>query len=95
MAGNRTKEWIEARKKLVVLYKSKRITKCEVGFEGCWKNNALGFAHRHKRSFYLDCPELLGSFEQTILACNPCHDRIEYDRDLTEKVFLKLRGEEE
>jgi len=100
--GKKTKAWAEDRKKLLSLYLHKGITRCEAGpillrlkgFNGCWKNNALNFAHRHKRHFYLDCPELLGSFNQTILACNPCHDYFEYDRDLTEEVFNILRGEE-
>lgn len=91
---SKEKEWAKARKKLKVIYEEKGITKCELRFGCCWKNNALSFAHRHKRNWYLDKPELLGEFKQTVLACIPCHDIIEDDKELTEEVFKKLRPEE-
>ena len=92
---SKEKEWAKARKKLKVIYEEKGITTCELRFKGkCWRNNALSFAHRHKRKWYLDHPELLGEFKQTVLACIPCHDIIEDDKELTEEVFKKLRPEE-
>ena len=49
------------------------ITSCELGYPGCWKDEALGFAHgRKRRHLKGDEIETL-----TILVCNPCHDRIE------------------
>lgn len=92
---SKEKEWAKARKKLKVIYEEKGITTCELGLECCWVNNALGFAHRHKRKWYLDHPELLGEFNQTILACNSCHDIIEDDKELTEEYFKKLRPRSE
>lgn len=80
-------EWRKARKKLKIIYEKKQITICELRFNGCWGNNALSFAHRYKRSD----PRCEHTFEGTILACIPCHGKIEYDRDLTEKMFKKLR----
>ena len=78
--------WIKQRAKLKVEYEDRGITTCELRFEGCWFDNALGFAHRYKRGD----PRCEHTFEGTLLACNPCHDKIEYDRQLTEKMF-KLR----
>ena len=91
---NKTANWSKQRAKLKKIYEAKGITSCELGFEGCWRDNALSFAHRHKRYFYSTDPELLGEFEQTLLTCNSCHGQIEYDRSLTEEVFERLRGEE-
>ena len=81
-------------KHLKKLYLAKGITRCELRFDGCWGNNGLSWAHRHKRIFYKSQPELLEDFNQTILACVYCHQKIEYDRKLTEEKFIKLRGEE-
>jgi hypothetical protein len=89
---NWTKLWNDERKKLKVLFESLGITHCEIMLPGCWFNNALGFAHRHKRKWYYDKPELLGDFNQVLLACNICHDKIEDDVELTEKYF-RIRRE--
>ena len=80
--------------KLKRIYEAKGTTTCEIRFPGCLNNWALGFAHRHKRIWYKSQPELLTDYNQTVLACVKCHDAIEYDRELTEKVFRRLRGEE-
>lgn len=85
--GRKTKEWIKASDELEEEYLLKGITSCELRFEGCWGTQALHFAHRYKRND----PRCEHTFEGTILACNPCHQKIEYDRDLTEKMFTKLR----
>lgn len=88
----KTKAWNRDRAKLKKEYEEKGITTCELKFVDCWVHNALGFAHRHKRSFYNTWPELLGSFDETILACNPCHQKIEYDKKLAKEMFYKLRS---
>ena len=82
------------KEKLKKLFIKEGIQYCELKFEGCWNNNALGFAHRHKRAFYYDRPNLLGSISHVILACNHCHSIIEKDARLTEELFQKLRGNE-
>ncbi|MCG3176873.1 MAG: hypothetical protein MOGMAGMI_01837 [Candidatus Omnitrophica bacterium] len=87
-AGKKTKEWDKARKVLKVQYLQKGITTCELMFDGCWGNNALSFAHRYKRND----PRCEHSFNGTILACIPCHDKIEHDKALTEKMFGILRN---
>jgi len=88
---NKVKEWDKARKKLKVIYEDKGIRYCEARLKGCWVNNALSFAHRQKRIEYYSKPELLGSFEETLLLCIPCHQKIENDKELTEKLFKQLR----
>ena len=78
--------------KLKRIYLEKGITSCELRFAGCWGDNALGFAHKHKRSWYRGQDHKLSEFDQTILACTPCHQKIEFDKKLTEECFDKLRG---
>jgi hypothetical protein len=89
--GRKTLAWNKDRAKLKLIYAEKGITTCELNFAGCWVNNALSFAHHHKRNWYLTCPELLGSFNETILACNPCHSLLEVNKELTDTMFNKLR----
>ena len=60
---------------------------CELRLEGCTWNSFLTFAHRHKRRWYYGQEELLTDRNEWRLACINCHEKIEYDRDLTEEVF--------
>lgn len=85
--GKKMQEWIEASDELEEIYLQKGITSCELNFPGCWRTTALHFAHRYKRND----PRCEHTFEGTILADNNCHQIIEYDRELTEDVFKKLR----
>ena len=78
--------------KLKKIYEDKDIVQCELKFDGCWHNNGLSFAHRHKRNWYLGQKHLLEDFNQTLLACIECHQRIEKNKKLTEKEFEKHRG---
>jgi hypothetical protein len=80
--------------KLKKIYLEKEITTCELRLPGCKNNMYLGFAHRHKRRWYKLKPSLLADFNQTVLACQPCHEKIEYNKKLTATVFNQLRGEE-
>ena len=88
---NKVKEWEIVRKKLKLIYEEKGIRTCELRFDGCWIYNGLTFHHRHKRIWYYPRPELLGVFEQTILACPVCHPIVEDDRELNKKKFKQLR----
>ena len=90
--GKRGRQWYNDRKELKIDYERRGIVFCELKLNGCFGDNYLGFAHRHKRSWYYKHPELLKDFNQTLLACAPCHDKIEDDKELTEKMFKKLRG---
>lgn len=85
-------KWDRIRPALKREFLGRDITECELRLPGCWRNNALGFAHRHKRQWYLDKPELLGAFDQVVLACVSCHEKIEDDKVETERQFLRLRA---
>lgn len=81
----------DANKILKKIYKSKGITACELKLKDCWGSKWSSFAHKHKRIWYKNKPKLLSDFNQTILACVPCHQKIEHDKKLTNKMFKKLR----
>ena len=85
---------IEARKRIADIAEEKGLDYCEIRFEGCMGRIFLAPAHRNKRAWYKGDIELLSDYNQWVSACTPCHDKIEHDKKLTEKVFLKLRGEE-
>ncbi len=72
-AGKKTKRWQAVRAKLKVQFAAKGITSCELGYEGCKRDDWLSFAHGRKRT-RLQGNELESL---TILACTPCHDVIE------------------
>ena len=80
----------EIRKQVAV----RRIEKCEIGLEGCMPRFALCPAHRHKRIWYSGRYELLWHISQWLIGCPVCHNQIEGDKELTEEVFLRLRGNE-
>lgn len=69
-AGKKTKEWDRVRVGLKVKFQRAGITSCEAGFEGCWHDNALSFAHSKKRRLCVT-PELM---EECALMCVPCHE---------------------
>lgn len=82
---------INSNRKLKKLFEEKNIVRCEV----CGSTYMLSFAHRHKRVWYRSCPDLLSSFNQVLLLCIPCHEKIEYDTEATKELFLKKRGKED
>lgn len=89
--GKIGKRNLEANRRLKEQYEELGILACELRFEGCYIDNFLTFAHKHKRVWYLSKPELLYSLDETLLACVKCHDKIEVSRVLTEKMFTVLR----
>jgi len=94
-SGKKTKEWNKARAVLKKEYFEMGIVYCELGFNrgrlvnGCTGGMFLGFAHRYKRND----PKCEHTFEKTILACTNCHNRIEHDKNLSERCFNYLRGQ--
>lgn len=73
-AGKKSKQWIVVRRRLKIEFEAIGITSCELRYEGCAGDTMLGFAHgRKRRHLKGDELEML-----TILACNNCHDKIEY-----------------
>lgn len=70
--GPKGKAWNDARADLKMEFLALGVTACELRYEGCWFDDALGFAHAAKRR-KLTAKDL----GHVILACNPCHDRLE------------------
>lgn len=70
--GKKSKTWIDIRKDIKKRFGWAGITVCEFRFEGCWFNEALGFAHCRKRRKLTD-----EEMYHVALACNPCHDKLE------------------
>jgi uncharacterized protein YheU (UPF0270 family) len=93
-AGKKTKAWDEAREKLKKQFAAWGITKCELNYEGCWRDNSLGFAHLDKRR-YLTEADLM----QVVLACNECHQTIEVQsreemrKELEEVIKNRVKNE--
>lgn len=65
--------WPRLRAKLKKRFEAANVVTCELRLTGCWFNNALSFAHSRKRR-HISTTQLL---EEVILACTPCHQRIE------------------
>lgn len=72
--GRKANNWIKTRRQLSAEFAEKGIVSCELKYQGCWGEGALGFAHGRKRR-HLKGDELK---TLTILCCIPCHDKIEY-----------------
>ena len=62
------------------------ITYCEI----CGSCFILTPMHRMKRRYYTK--DTLWLRKEVILACVECHQKLEYDREGTRKIFKKLRG---
>lgn len=73
--GKKGDEWTKARKILVAAYGDVCITHCELNIVGYHSGFALAFAHGRKRGDLVD--DELYTF--VVLACQGCHDHIEYD----------------
>lgn len=72
--GRKTQDWIKVRRELSIEFAAAGITSCELKYEGCWGEKALGWAHGRKRRNLRD-----GELKSLVaLVCNPCHGRIEY-----------------
>ncbi len=80
----------KANREIAKLWMSKGISSCE----NCGSTYILQNAHRHKRMWYRSQVELLWKLEQVLRLCNMCHSQIEYKREESEKMFLRIRGEE-
>lgn len=85
---------MNSRKKIAEICEENNWTQCQIKLEGCM-GDAHAPAHRHKRRWYYGKPEeLLWDVGQWLPSCQACHHQIEYDKELTEQVFMRLRGEE-
>lgn len=85
----------KARGMIAEIAREENMRECELNLEGCTKNWPLAPAHRHKRAWYKGDAQLLADRRQWLCACQVCHDQIEIDADLTEEIFMRLRGPED
>jgi hypothetical protein len=79
--GKKVDAWEATRKELIPRFQAAGITSCELRYDGCWKNNALSFAHSKKRR-HIEAQELW----EVCLCCVPCHQVLENRPDMTEIV---------
>ncbi len=87
-AGEKANAWTKTREELKVRFETAGITQCELGYDGCWKNNTLTFAHSKKRR-YIESDEEL---REVCLCCQSCHARIEFNPDMYEIVRRVIAG---
>ena len=81
----------KARKKIAEIAQEKNLVRCEARLSGCM-GEAHAPAHLHKRRWYYDKPdEMLWDFNQWIACCQQCHNKMEFDKELTESIFKKVR----
>lgn len=64
-------------------------TSCEV----CGQTSWLTPMHRMKRRHYTK--DTLWLYSEVIIACIKCHQKYEFDREGTKKLFEELRGNNE
>lgn len=93
--GKQGRKNLAANRKIAELWELHSINYCEARLEGCLGNWPLQNAHRHRRNYYYDKPELLSDFNQVIRACQNCHQlmdrRTSEAEQLTEELFNRLR----
>ena len=82
----------EARQEIARISEEKNLKVCELNLPRCTKTWPLAPAHRHKRSWYKGDADLLAHPDQWVCACQTCHDQIEVSPELTEQMFINLRG---
>jgi hypothetical protein len=70
--GRKGKAWAKVRREIKPEHERMGNVTCELRLDGCWINNALTWAHPKKRrhTTHKELPVV-------ILACAPCHDKIE------------------
>lgn len=83
-AGKKTEEWLEAKPKLIEIYKEKGITRCE----NCGSKFGLSFHHRPSRA----SQKAVHDYKHTRLLCWECHPFFEQNEEADKKLFVKPRG---
>lgn len=72
--GKKTAAWDATRAALKVVFARAGIVTCELRYQGCWRDNALSFAHSRKRR---NIPRGSILLQEVALCCTACHDKIE------------------
>lgn len=86
--GKRTLNWEDGRKELKKLFAAWGITSCEIRFEGCLRDNFLGFAHVERQKV-MTLKEVR-SPDKVCLACQQCHQTLDFEMDKkSSKAFME------
>lgn len=80
-----------ARRMIADICEERQLNQCELNLPGCKRYLYLAPAHRHKRSHYQGDADRLADPNEWVVACVVCHDQIEVSRELTAKMFARLR----
>lgn len=84
---SRTQINATARKEIARISQKYQFNICFANLIPCVRD-AHAPAHRHKRDWYKGQPdELLSDIHQWIPCCIPCHNLMEFDKELTAKIF--------
>lgn len=83
----------KARKEIAIICQRDNLTYCEAKLIGCM-GQAHAPAHKYKRIWYYETnrTQLLWDKKHWIAACTSCHNKMEYNRGLTEIIFERCRG---
>ncbi|HBI50235.1 MAG TPA: hypothetical protein DDY21_00075 [Candidatus Moranbacteria bacterium] len=97
--GKRGKANINSRKEIARICEDDGLVYCELQlppnkYAGRCGIEASEPLHRHKRDWYAGDEKKLADRKQWIAGCRRCHNIIEDDKELTEEVFMQLRGPE-
>jgi hypothetical protein len=65
---------------------------CEIQLDNCLGTMFLTIAHKHKRAWYKGNVELLSDPKEYVVGCVNCHNLIEHNQELTDKIFKKCRS---
>ncbi|SRR5258708_32185312 len=84
--GKKTQNWDEGRADLKKKFQGWGITVCEIKLEGCVKDNFLGFAHTERRQHLT--PEDVKNPNKVVLACQPCHQTVDFEMGRKESKKL-------
>ena len=84
--GKKTRNWENARVVLKKMFEAWEITRCEIKLEGCFNDDFLGFAHTERRNNLNQ--EDVRSPNKVVLACQSCHDKVDFRMDRKEAKLL-------
>lgn len=95
--GKTGKANLKARKMIAAQAEVLGLTSCEIKFEGCKGTFGIAPAHKERREFYRNDPDLLYHISQWVAACQYCHEildnRAKTTKEESDAIFQSLRGD--
>ena len=82
---------LEANKLIKEIVEHEQITYCEMRLPNCLLTWPLQIAHKHKRAYYKGEVAKLADYKEWVIACQNCHTATEWNRELNEEIFNRLR----